>query len=81
MTLYNIGTSKLESNSNTNNKKVETYVKVNKKIRQMRCHAPLIPQYMKSKNYKGKGLGQNEQGIKELHPKMFKANEGKNVLR
>lgn len=46
----------------------------------MRCHAPLIPQYMESIKYKGKVLGKNEQGIKELPAKMFESNKENNDI-
>lgn len=60
MILYNIDTLKLESELDVDNNKVVAYVNINKKIRHMRCHEPLISQYMESRRYKGKGLRRNE---------------------
>jgi len=51
---------------------MESYVKVNKKIRQMMCHAPLIPWYIEYRRYKGKGLGRNEKRIEDLLVKRLK---------
>lgn len=42
MILYNTNTLESNLESNMDTKKVVAYTKVNKKIRQMRYHAPLI---------------------------------------
>lgn len=57
-----------------------TYAKANKKVRVMQCHASLIPQYMESRWYKGKGIGKYNQRIEELPTNMFKSNLGKRVF-
>lgn len=80
MTLYNTYTLESKAEDDIDPQKVSTYDKVNKMKRAMKCHAPLIPQYMESKNYKGKGLRKNEQGIEELPRNMIKSNEGKSGL-